>query len=223
MAGPENSEGLYRRVGFVEQELASVKTDVNYLRNDIGQLKSSIDGLSTQISQREKTPWAVIFGAASVLLGVVVYHNGLTMEPVKEALAVGYAQVNALKDEVDDRAWKISQSLVRIESLEKKMEYLDINLQREMRDLIATAQVASDKGDEKLDKMLQIEMRLLQEATKQRIVATDRLAAEAAEELDEHRKALAALTAEVARNSYAVGHIQAAQRGQVDRPIKLVP
>lgn len=142
---------LDRRLNAVERDITELSAGLKNVINSNEALGEQIDKVADLVTNRGRTNWSVILAAGMVILALIGVYSQLVQTNMETTH----------------------------EYLERRIDRMDANLQREMRDLDS---VTSSRLDS-LDTVLQREMRLLRDA--------DRVAIESARrDLEEIRKRL---------------------------------
>lgn len=90
---------LSRRVATTEKEIAELKTDVSYIREQIDALVRSVD----RIIGARQTNWNVLATWAAVIIAVVAYHGNLVLEPIKTDSTELRGRIEKLEEKLESR------------------------------------------------------------------------------------------------------------------------
>lgn len=153
-------ETLFRRLGKLEQENASIVTNLENLTKAVTNLAHDVQS----IKDGTRTNWGVLASWASVVVAIMVYHSNMLISPLKESFKdhtelEGHTQALILHAKTDERLKELKEATMRTESrMDKMLNTLDSNLQREMRDL---------------DSVLQREIQLNDESIRQKVIGLE--------------------------------------------------
>lgn len=67
------------------------------------EFRASITALSNQLSERQRTPWAVIFSGMAVVIGVLGAFGKQSLDPVREDVTSLRAKIERLEDKIVPR------------------------------------------------------------------------------------------------------------------------
>jgi hypothetical protein len=165
---------IHHRLGMLEQENASINSDIKNIVSAVRDLASDVKA----IKDGSRTNWGMLAAWATVIIAIMVYHSSLTMEPLKHALE-------------DHESWKAHPFVLerhakteeRSKRFENKLIELDIDLQREMRDVAKVNEVTIKS----LDTMLQREIRLINATTLENISAVSDRVSNLEESIHHHQ------------------------------------
>ena len=96
-----NLAAMDTRVDALENEVESINSRLGELNDKFdrvltafaSEFRSSIAGLSTQINERNKTPWGTLFTGMAVTLSIVTVVGHQALSPIEASLAILQAQI----------------------------------------------------------------------------------------------------------------------------------
>lgn len=130
------------RVGMMEKELGGMSSRLIDLEDKFDKVMSgfatefraALSGLSTQFSERNKTPWGVLLSGGSLLLTVVVVVGGLAFAPLRSELSTLEAD-HVTRKEIElrymigiDRVKLLEDELRRLH--DRELEHLHQQIER---------------------------------------------------------------------------------------------
>lgn len=89
---------LEHRVGTVEQELAGLKTDIAYIRDQLSGLASSLSNMTGNM----RTNWGTMAAWAAVLVGFMIFYQNLASKPYEMHLAESAIKFHALSEDISE-------------------------------------------------------------------------------------------------------------------------
>jgi hypothetical protein len=119
-------EKLGVEVGFVKSEMDGIRQNVNQLAgkvdsavNDLGrEMRRAIDGLSQQLNERAKTPWAVVFAGITVLFILIGFIGHQALDPMSSDIAA-LKLATVPRTELTMRAELNDRRVIRLEEMIK--------------------------------------------------------------------------------------------------------
>lgn len=125
------------RVGTLESEVQEVKTSIAGLHGKIDssvgalaqEFRNALSGLSAQLTERSKTPWAVIFAGAAVAVSVIAGFGHQALSPMQ-------ADISLVKSELVPRVEHDYRAKVEDQRLERIERMIDIIEQRRYEETI---------------------------------------------------------------------------------------
>lgn len=123
------------RLGTLETKVASIGTEVHHLRGEISNIGNAIRSLNDKVSSKG-TDWKTLAAWASVLLGVMVYHGRLAMQPVELRINESYRTLS-------------SESILRDSAQQKEIKALQDKLLDKVQDIHRL----QDKTDERIHRL----------------------------------------------------------------------
>lgn len=121
------------RITGVEHEVTALKTDLAGVKSDVSFIRSQLEAIGQAIQQAaagSKTNWGTLAGWAAVIISIMVYHNSLALDPIKDALISGkeanisqYQRINKLEEEICKLQIEYSYLRGIMEMKEKQMSH----------------------------------------------------------------------------------------------------
>ena len=85
------------RLVTVEKEIVGVKADVSYIRSSI----DAISATQTTAAAAARTNWGMLASWAAVILSLGIYHGGMTLRPLEQAIQQGVAEDEDIPQQYD--------------------------------------------------------------------------------------------------------------------------
>lgn len=102
----ERVDTLHQEVDFVKtrlgefgNELASVKSDIGHLSDQVARVVRAMEGMTTSISTIGKTDWKTLSSAGMLLIAALVYHGELRTTPLHQNDMAHSERISTLEQE----------------------------------------------------------------------------------------------------------------------------
>jgi peptidoglycan hydrolase CwlO-like protein len=147
-----NVAALDTRVGVLDNEIREVNVRITGLDEKFDKVmtafavefRAAIAGLSTQFSERNKTPWGILISGAGVVLTMVALLGHQTLSPITENLSMVIQEMVPRKEVEfrysinDKRLTKIEEELADTRNRELSSLHEQVNALRHENNLLRT-------------------------------------------------------------------------------------
>ena len=161
-----HNQSTNQRIAHLESTVTGISTRIDGIDKALEHQTHALNSIATKLSNRG-TDWKMLASWASVLIALMTVIGGMAMLPMRERVLSLESTSSKFVQMFHDHELKDAHPVMieRVDRLEKDLEKLDIVLQREMRLL---DDVASERV-EKLDVVLQRELQLNDEIIKKEL------------------------------------------------------
>lgn len=161
----KTTNSLSRRLSHLESEVAGISTKVDGLESGLGRVITAVDGLAQKIGEGRQTNWGVVISS----LGLVVILGSLCLAPI----------YNRLEDDKTSqrRQWTAIRAMPSVlvagikeieDEFEEDLDKLDEVVQREMRLLDQVIKDSIEDMDRRLQEKMELKDQIVEERSKAR-------------------------------------------------------
>lgn len=103
------------KVASLEDNMRDIKTTMGSLATE---MRASFNSVSFQLAEKQKTPWMVVFGAATVLITILGFFGTQALSPIQ-------AEIQFLKSNIVTRAEHDYRTVTTNEKFNEVQRHLD--------------------------------------------------------------------------------------------------